>query len=119
MIFEEVLRDIVQGAAGVQGAVIMGMDGIPIREHLVTPECTIQTVGIEYASAIKSIQSASESLSAGRVQEVLINTSSGVFVLRLITEDYFIAVALSPDANCGKARYLLKIAVPRLVAEFA
>ena len=119
MIFEEVLRNIAQGTNGVQGAVIMGMDGIPIGEHLVEPQCSIQTVGIEYASAIKSIQNASESLSAGEVQEVLINTRSGIFLLRLITAEYFIAVALSHDANCGKARYLLKIAVPRLAAEFA
>jgi len=119
MIFDEVLRDIAQGTAGVQGAVIMGMDGIAIGEHIVEPECSIQTVGIEYASAIKSIQNASESLSAGKVQEVLINTKSGIFLLRLITEEYFIAVSLSHEANYGKARYLLRIAVPRLVTEFA
>jgi len=119
MIFEEVLKDIAQGTSGVQGAVIMGMDGIAIGEHIVDPACSIQTVGIEYASAIKSIQKASESLSAGQVQEVYINTQSGLFLLRLITEEYFIALSLSPDANYGKARYLLRTAVPRLAREFA
>jgi predicted regulator of Ras-like GTPase activity (Roadblock/LC7/MglB family) len=119
MIFEEVLRDIAQGTSGVRGAVIMGMDGIAIGEHLVEPECSIQTIGVEYSSAIRTIQKASESLSAGRVQEVLISTRSGIFLLRLITEEYFIAVVLSHGASCGKARYLLRIAVPRLAAEFA
>lgn len=119
MIFQEVLEDIVKGADGVQGAVIMGMDGIPIGEKIVDPSCSIQTVGIEYASAIKSIQKASESLSAGRVQEVVIDTGNGVFLLRLITEEYFIAISLSHRANYGKARYLLRIAAPRLAGEFA
>jgi predicted regulator of Ras-like GTPase activity (Roadblock/LC7/MglB family) len=119
MIFEEVLKDIVQGTTGVQGAVIMGMDGIAIGEHIVDTACSIQTVGIEYASAIKSIQKASESLSAGKVQEVFINTQSSIFLLRLITEEYFIALALSPDANYGKARYLLRVSIPKLVGEFA
>ncbi|MBN2720133.1 MAG: roadblock/LC7 domain-containing protein [Proteobacteria bacterium] len=118
MIFEEVLRDIVEEADGVQGAVIMGMDGIPIGEKIIDPDCSIQTVGIEYASAIKNIQKASESLSAGRVQEVVIDTQKGIFLLRLVTDDYFIAVALSSRANYGKIRYHLRIAAPKLEGEF-
>jgi predicted regulator of Ras-like GTPase activity (Roadblock/LC7/MglB family) len=96
----------------------MGMDGIAIGENIVDPSCSIQTVGIEYASAIKSIQQASESLEAGEVQEVLINTLTGVFILRLITNEYFIAVALGPDGNYGKARYMMRLAVPQLAKEF-
>ncbi len=118
MIFEEVLKEIVERSEGVLGAVIMGMDGIAIGEHIVDPACSIQTVGIEYASAIKSIQKASRSLSAGQVQEVSINTRNNIFILRLITDDYFIAVTLGPDGNHGKARYLMRLSVPRLIREF-
>ncbi|MGD8352740.1 MAG: roadblock/LC7 domain-containing protein [Pseudomonadota bacterium] len=118
MIFEDVLKEIVERSEGVQGAVIMGMDGIAIGEHIVDPACSIQSVGIEYASAIKSIQNASRSLSAGAVEEVVINTRSNLFVLRLITDEYFIAIALGPDGNHGKARYLMRLSVPRLVKEF-
>lgn len=118
MIFEDVLKEIVERSDGVQGAVIMGMDGIAIGEHIVDPACSIQTVGIEYASAIKSIQSASRSLSAGAVQEVFISTQNNIFILRLITDEYFIAVALAPEGNHGKTRYLMRLAVPRLMGEF-
>lgn len=118
MIFEDVLKEIVERSDGVQGAVIMGMDGIAIGEHIVDPACSIQTVGIEYASAIKSIQSASQSLSAGALQEVFINTQGNIFILRLITSDYFIAVALEPEGNHGKTRYLMRMSVPRLAGEF-
>ena len=118
MIFEDVLKEIVERSEGVRGAVIMGMDGIAIGEHIVDPACSIQTVGIEYASAIKSIQNASRSLSAGQVQEVSINTKSNIFILRLITDEYFIAVALGPDGNQGKTRYLMRLSVPRLIRDF-
>jgi predicted regulator of Ras-like GTPase activity (Roadblock/LC7/MglB family) len=118
MIFEDVLNNIVERSDGVQGVVIMGMDGIAIGERLVDPECTIQTVGIEYAMAIKSIQKASQSLSAGLVQEVFINTQSSIFILRLITDDYFIAVAMVPEGNHGKTRYLMRLSVPSLLKEF-
>ena len=118
MIFEEILKGIAERSEGVQGAVVMGMDGIAIGEYIVDPACSIQTVGIEYASAIRSIQNASRSLSAGQVQEVFINTQSNVFILRLVTDEYFIAVALGPDGNHGKTRYLMRLSVPRLMKEF-
>lgn len=119
MIFDEILEEIVQRSDGLLGAVIMGMDGIPIGELLVDESCIIQTVGIEYASAIKSIQNASVSLSAGKVEEVFISTENSTFILRLVTDEYFIAVVMGPDGNNGKARYLMKLAVPRLVQEFS
>lgn len=119
MIFRQILEELAQRVEGVQGAVIMGMDGIPIGEHIVDPGCSIQNAGIEYASAIRSIQSASESLSAGDVQEVFINTVNSVFILRLVTSEYFIAVAMAPHGNHGKVRYLLRLAEPRLAGEFA
>lgn len=118
MIFDDVLKEIVERSDGVAGAVVMGMDGIAIGEHIVDPSCNIQTVGIEYASAIRSIQKASRSLSAGQVQEVFIRTESSVFILRLITEEYFVAAALGPEANHGKTRYLMRLAAGRLMAEF-
>ena len=118
MIFDEILEEIAQRSDGLMGVVIMGMDGIAIGEYLVDETCIIQTVGIEYASAIKSIQNASVSLSAGKVEEVFISTQSSTFILRLVTDDYFIAVVLGPDGNHGKARYLMKLAAPRLVQEF-
>ncbi|MFV1956897.1 MAG: hypothetical protein ACC669_03890 [bacterium] len=118
MIFQDVLQEICAAATGIQGSVIMGMDGISIGEQIVDPDCNIQTVGIEYANAIKSIQNASKSLNAGEVQEVIIHTTSSVFILRLINPEYFIALALDPDGNCGKARYLMRLAIPRLVGEF-
>ncbi len=118
MIFEETLKQITDRTDGVLGAVIMGMDGIAIGEEIIDPACSIQTVGIEYASAIKSIQKASESLSAGDVQEVFINTTESVFILRLITDEYFIALVLSPEGNFGKARYMLRLVVPKLAREF-
>ncbi len=119
MIFDDILEHIAQRSDGLMGAVIMGMDGIAIGEYLVDESCNIQTVGIEYASAIKNIQSAAASLSAGQVEEVFISTRNSTFILRLVTDEYFIAVVLGPDGNHGKARYLMKLAAPRLVQEFA
>jgi hypothetical protein len=38
-------------------------------------------------------------------------------VARLVSPEYFIVVALKPDGNFGKARYLLRITAPKLRSE--
>ena len=38
-------------------------------------------------------------------------------MIRMITDDYFIAMAIRPDGNYGKARYLLRISSPKLASE--
>jgi hypothetical protein len=36
---------------------------------------------------------------------------------RLVSPDYFMVVALTPGGNQGKARYLLRVTAPRVLAE--
>ncbi len=119
MIFNDLLRSVVEGTPGGLGAVLMGMDGIAIGEHVTSRGFPVQTVGVEYASAIKNIRSATRSLDAGDLDEVSIRTPSAVFLLRLIAGEYFVAMALSPGGNAGKARYLLRLAAPALARELS
>ncbi len=119
MIFDDILRSVVEGVPGGQGAVVMGMDGIAVGEHVVDPALAIQTVGVEYATALKSIQNAARSLEAGGLDEVAIRTERTVFLLRMVSPDYFVAVALAPEGNLGKARFLLRLATPQLARELS
>jgi len=48
---------------------------------------------------------------------VSIRTEKLVAVARPITPDYFLVLTLSPDGNVGRARYELRIAGPKLVAQ--
>ena len=38
-------------------------------------------------------------------------------LIRVINNEYFVAVTLAPDANLGKARFLLRVAAPKLREE--
>jgi len=40
-----------------------------------------------------------------------------VVLLHLLNDEYFIACAVKPEANFGKARYLLRLLVPQIRAE--
>ena len=38
-------------------------------------------------------------------------------LIRVLSETYFLALAIRPDGNFGKGRYLMRTAAPKLVAE--
>jgi len=42
-----------------------------------------------------------------------------VTLIRVINENYFVAMTLAPDANYGKGRYLLRVLAPRLQDELS
>lgn len=77
----------------------------------------LEAVGAEASVLIKSIQRASEMLDAGATREVSIQSERMVTLIRVLNETYFLAVTLAPEANLGKARYLMRVVAPKLVSE--
>lgn len=115
MDFREILKDMVQRVDGGRAAVLMGYDGIAIDEYKKEGEVTdIQLMGIEYSTVLKEMKHTSEILEGGEVAEVSVVTGSGMVVARAVTDDYFVMINLALDGNLGKARYLMKMAVPKL-----
>jgi hypothetical protein len=40
-------------------------------------------------------------------------------LIRVVSSEYFVALAIRPDGNFGKGRYLLRLVAPKLQAEIA
>lgn len=106
--FTEILQRIVEETGGAVGAVLMGYDGIAIDQFF-NPDETIdlQMIAIEYANVLKEIRKTAEILNMGEMEEVSIRTEQLITIIRIVTPEYFVALALSRDGNFGKARYLL------------
>jgi len=106
--FTEILQRIVEETGGAVGAVLMGYDGIAIDQFF-HPEETVdvQMIAIEYANVLKEIRKTAETLNMGEMEEVSIRTEQLITVIRIVTPEYFVALALSRDGNFGKGRYLL------------
>ncbi len=114
--FKEVLQEVVDGVEGGVAGLLMGFDGIAI-DNYVTDEATtdVETVGMEYSVILKDIRKAAEMLEAGAAMEVSVKAENLLMVIRMLTDEYFVAVTLTPSGNAGKARYLLRIKSPTLV----
>jgi predicted regulator of Ras-like GTPase activity (Roadblock/LC7/MglB family) len=65
-------------------------------------------IAIEYGNVLKEIRNAAAVLAIGEMEEVNIQTRRYRFVIRAITEEYFVVLALDRDGNLGKGRYVLR-----------
>ena len=96
----------------------MGFDGIAVDSYSREPErLDIQTVGMEFSYILTQVRKAAEILEVGGVQEVTIRAEQVTIVIRILTANYFMALAVSPGGNLGKGRYLLRVEAPKLQTE--
>jgi predicted regulator of Ras-like GTPase activity (Roadblock/LC7/MglB family) len=72
---------------------------------------------MEFSFILSQARKASEILKLGGVEEFAVRAESLVLVIRMLSPDYFLAVVLDSSGNLGKARYLMRLAQPRLSAE--
>ena len=114
--FKTILQDVVDKVEGGLGALLMGFDGIPVEQY--SPEgYDIETLGMEFSVVLKDICRATASLEAGDTSEVAFRAEKVTTIIRLLNDEYYVALALKPDGNLGKGRFLLRLAAPRLAAE--
>ncbi len=119
MSFREHLRDVCQGVEGAIACTLMGVDGIEVETYVAAavPEIDLKSLLVEYSSILRSARGAAQARKAGALCEIGINTDRLLAVARLVSPDYFIILALQPEGNYGKARYLLRITAPKVNAE--
>jgi predicted regulator of Ras-like GTPase activity (Roadblock/LC7/MglB family) len=116
--FRETLREIVEKTEGGVGGIIMDSKGITLESYaLADAPFDITTIGIEFGVVLGSIKRAAESLEAGRAREVAIGTDTMIAIIRPLGDSYFLAIAMRPDGNFGKGRFLMRSAAPKLLAE--
>ena len=120
MNFASILRTLVdEGGCGL-GAALMGSDGIAIEQVEATrlPEAfagdaaalrdEIGAIGVEFGRILDETRKAADSVGAGAVEELVVRTARFWVVVRAIDDDTFVTVVLAPDANVGKARFLVR-----------
>ena len=118
MSFREHLEQVCRGVDGAVACSLMGVDGIEVETHVQEGgDLDVKSLLVEYSGVLRSAREAAEAHEAGGVDELAISTEKLQAVVRSVTPEYFMVVALVPSANVGKARYLLRVTAPKLKAE--
>lgn len=118
--FKEILKDAVHRTEGGMAALVMGFDGIAVDSYVredSTLGVEVETVGMEYSVILKEIRKAAQLLDAGTAREVSIQAEKLITVIHMISDEYFVAMAIEPNGNQGKARWLLKNGASKLAVE--
>ena len=118
MAFADILKAVVSGTDGALGALVVGVDGIPVEEYAVTNEIDLQSMTVEYSTLLKEIEKGSQSAQLGTTKEVTVIADKAMIMLRRLNDEYFMVLIIRPDGNFGKGRFLLRMSVPKLLKEF-
>ena len=119
--FRENIKKLVERLDGGVAAVLMGFDGISVDSFAkagydgALPD--IQTLAMEFAHLIAQARRTLQSLDAGPLEEFTLRAESLTLVVRVLTQEYFLACAVLPNGSVGKARYLMRMSAPVLRAD--
>ena len=119
--FKEMLETIIERTEGSLGALIMGTDGIAVEKVLgdAGAEANLDVAAAEFTSLVRSAQRAGTNTGLGGLRELVISLDSAVLVMRLLSRDYFVVLAMSTHGNLGRGRFELRKAELQLAKEFA
>ncbi len=116
--FAETLKKVVDNVDGGIAAVIMGLDGIPVETYVrQNDRADVTTVAMEFSFILGQVRKAGDQLGVGSLEELTVKAQRLLLVCRMISAQYFVAVAIAPEGNFGKARFLMRMATPALVAQ--
>jgi predicted regulator of Ras-like GTPase activity (Roadblock/LC7/MglB family) len=126
--FRESLQKMIDRLEGGVAGILMGFDGISVESYTrsngpgngvgnALGSADIQTVGMEMSHIIGQVRRAASSLEIGGLSEVTFQADKLAIVVRVLNEEYFVAVAVRPEGNFGKARYLLRMLAPQIQSE--
>lgn len=119
MSFRTQLESVVDQVDGALACTIMGLDGIAVETHQLpnAEELDLGGAWVEFANLLSQLTQTAQQLKTGGVTELSIGSERMITLIRLVSPEYFLALALRPDGNWGKGRYLLRITAPKVRAE--
>ena len=125
MTFERILQAIVDECGGGFSVALMGLDGIAITQVVASQGVAsddplagdVTLAGIEFGRIQADMTKASDALGTGQMRETIIALDSVTLLFQAVDEDLVVVLALHPDGNLGKARYLIRRSLVDLRAE--
>jgi predicted regulator of Ras-like GTPase activity (Roadblock/LC7/MglB family) len=116
MSFETILQNIVDDCGGGWSAALMGLDGIAISQVQASVGVDgddplrgdVTSAGIEFGRVIGDMTKASDSLGTGGLREIVLSLARTTLIFHTVDDDLVLVLALNPDGNLGKARYLIR-----------
>ncbi len=119
--FKKALGNILESTEGAIGVMLMGTDGISV-EKVILPGTGVDNLDIaatEMTSLVRNAQRTGHNVGFGSLRELVVCMQNATFLIRQMSNEYFIVLALDSDGNIGRGRFELRKAELDLSREFA
>ena len=119
MSFRTHLESVVNQVDGALACSVMGFDGISVETYQKDEAGELELNGawVEYANLLTQLKNAADVLKTGAVTELSVNSDKVLTIIRLVSAEYFLVLALKAEGNYGKGRYVLRVTAPKVRAE--
>ena len=119
MSFRTQLEQVLHQVEGAIACSVMGFDGMAVDTQQVQQieDLDLASLLVEYGGILVRLKEAASALQAGDVSEISINTEKLITIARMLSPEYYLVLALTPEGNYGKGRYALRVAAPKVKAE--
>jgi predicted regulator of Ras-like GTPase activity (Roadblock/LC7/MglB family) len=119
MSFRTHLESVVNQVDGALACSVMGFDGISVEtfQKDEAGELELNGAWVEYANLLTQLKNAADVLKTGAVTELSVNSEKVLTIIRLVSPEYFLVLALKAEGNYGKGRYVLRVTAPKVRAE--
>ena len=115
--FEELLTGMVQKIPGTLGATLIGYDGIPVacmtpkgpRTGLELGDELWEAASIDLLRSLEGMREISRKLNSSAPEQVSIQTEDFTLLMRPLSEQYVLVLALNKDTWAGKGRYIMRV----------
>jgi hypothetical protein len=119
MSFRAHLQHVCDQVEGAVACSLMAVDGIEVETHVSDPAATpdLKTLLVEVSGLCRTAADAAQATQAGGLDELAVSTDRLTALVRVVSPEYLLILALRPEAIQGKARYLLRVTAPKVKAE--
>ena len=114
MSLDATLEAILKAESGILGAILMDSDGIPIAEACAPtanarlPDGELSGAVVEFGRVLGEAEKAADAVAGGRMSEAVISMARFSLIFTRVEAGMTLALAVEPDGNLGKARYLIR-----------
>ena len=117
----DILRQVLGNTENCLGVLIMGTDGMAVEQIWANDAKPLNTdiIFAEYSALLRNARRVGDELLFDAVRELTISGDQSVFIMRLVSSDYYLAMVLRSDGNFGRGRYELRCAEMLLAKELA
>jgi predicted regulator of Ras-like GTPase activity (Roadblock/LC7/MglB family) len=110
--FWPILRDVVERLPGARGAVFVDWEG-----ECVDAACAasvdgteLRIAGAQWCINYRQVMAIAERLALGPAEELVLRFAGQQIVVRRVTDEYVVVLALGNEANLGRALHLARLA---------